>query len=56
MCLFLLVGLLKRRNKLNVDINLCQRIEHTSKIECLFLLDTLLKRRNKLDIDISICA
>ena len=59
---------LKRRNKLNVDIYLCERTQTdptdptnpTNKTpneikECIFLLDALLKRRNKLNVDINLC-
>jgi hypothetical protein len=55
----LLDGLIKRRNKLNVDIYLCET-DPTNPIpaeisECLLLLDGLLKRRNKLNVDINLC-
>jgi len=56
---------LKRRNKLNVNIYLCDTTQTdptdpTNKTpndikECLFLLDGLLKRRNKLNVDINLC-
>ena len=54
---------LKRRNKLNVDIYLCDTTESdptdpTDKTpinECLFLLDGLLKSRSKLNMDINLC-